>query len=161
VTEGEIRFNSFIAEWAWLSNWWPAPVRLPMQGVVYRFPSTEAAYQCARQPDRSEEFVRPYLTATPRQAKFYSHQRPTRDDWNDVKLDAMRAITRAKFRQHPDLAAKLIATGRRRLVHLAAWRKPDRFWGVDADGRGENWQGRIIEEIRAELIAAQAAGDAA
>jgi predicted NAD-dependent protein-ADP-ribosyltransferase YbiA (DUF1768 family) len=54
----------------------------------------------------------------------------------------------AKFVAHPDLRAKLLATGERPLVEGNHW--GDRFWGV-CDGQGENWLGRILVRVRDHL----------
>jgi ribA/ribD-fused uncharacterized protein len=62
----------------------------------------------------------------------------------------MRAILRLKFQQHPNLAAQLCATQSAELIEA---NMNDTFWGNGADGRGANWIGRILMEIRAELTA--------
>jgi predicted NAD-dependent protein-ADP-ribosyltransferase YbiA (DUF1768 family) len=53
-----------------------------------------------------------------------------------------------KFRQHPELAAKLAATGDEYLCEVNTW--GDRYWGR-VNGQGENWLGRILMMTR-ELI---------
>lgn len=76
---------------------------------------------------------------------------PPRPDWHEVKLDIMRRADRAKFAQHPDLAALLLATGDAELVEDSP---SEPFWGIGPDGRGANWAGRVLMEVRAELRAA-------
>jgi predicted NAD-dependent protein-ADP-ribosyltransferase YbiA (DUF1768 family) len=61
-----------------------------------------------------------------------------------ARLAVMTRLAREKFRQHPDLAAKLIATGDGRLINGA---NLSRYWGS-----GRNWLGRILELVRAELV---------
>lgn len=59
----------------------------------------------------------------------------------------MWEILRAKFKQHPELAAMLIATGDAELVEGNTW--GDTFWGRDlATGHGENHLGRLLMELR-------------
>lgn len=76
-----------------------------------------------------------------------------RDDWDDVKVDIMRNILRAKVVQHEYVRRKLLATGDRELVE-DSWR--DDFWGWGAKRDGQNMLGRLWMEIRAELRAADA-----
>jgi predicted NAD-dependent protein-ADP-ribosyltransferase YbiA (DUF1768 family) len=59
----------------------------------------------------------------------------------------MYKIVKAKFEQHPELAAKLKAlTGE--IVEENTWN--DRFWGV-CNGFGSNHLGKILMRIREEL----------
>lgn len=82
-----------------------------------------------------------------------------RPDWDDVKLNVMRAILRAKVDQHEYVRRKLLATGDRLLVE-DSWR--DDYWGWGPNRDGQNWLGRLWMELRDQLKAALAArgGDA-
>jgi ribA/ribD-fused uncharacterized protein len=62
----------------------------------------------------------------------------------------MRKAVRAKFTQHPDLRAILLGTGDARLVEHT---ENDSYWGDGGDGSGKNWLGKILMEIREELLA--------
>jgi ribA/ribD-fused uncharacterized protein len=73
-----------------------------------------------------------------------------RKDWDDVKVDIMRDILRAKAQQHEYVRRKLLATGDRRLVENS-WR--DDFWGWGPNRDGQNMLGKVWMEIRAELRA--------
>ncbi len=137
------KITSFKGEYRWLSNFWLTPVTY--QGYVY--PSTENAYQAAK----SYRFVdgNPFLTCTPAKSKRLSRQRIIRTDWDDVKLDVMRAVLVQKFCPGSYLAAQLVATGAAEIIEGNTW--GDIFWGV-CDGVGENHLGRLIMEIRSGLI---------
>lgn len=74
-----------------------------------------------------------------------------RPDWDDVKVDIMRDILRAKARQHEYVRRKLLATGDRELVENS-WR--DDFWGWGPNRDGKNMLGKLWMEIRAELRSA-------
>ena len=75
---------------------------------------------------------------------------PLRPDWEAVKVGIMEEIVRAKFIQHPELAARLLATGDKVLVEGNHW--GDTFWGVDTrTGQGHNHLGRILMKVREEL----------
>jgi hypothetical protein len=71
-----------------------------------------------------------------------------RDGWADARTAVMAALLRAKFAQHPPLAEALLATGDGRIDY--AFGESD-FWNTDERGRG--WLGRLLELIRAELVA--------
>jgi predicted NAD-dependent protein-ADP-ribosyltransferase YbiA (DUF1768 family) len=71
-----------------------------------------------------------------------------KDGWSTGRTAVMAALLRAKFAQHPPLAEVLLATGDARIVY--AFGESD-FWNTDERGRG--WLGRLLELIRAELVA--------
>lgn len=71
-----------------------------------------------------------------------------RPDWDDVKIDIMRRILRAKVRQHEYVYRKLLATGNRELIENS-WR--DDFWGWGPNRDGQNMLGKLWMEIRTEL----------
>lgn len=71
-----------------------------------------------------------------------------RPDWDDVKVDHMRTILRAKANQHEYVRRKLLATGERELIENS-WR--DAFWGWGSDGNGQNMLGKLWMEVRREL----------
>jgi predicted NAD-dependent protein-ADP-ribosyltransferase YbiA (DUF1768 family) len=73
--------------------------------------------------------------------------------WPETRLAEMARLLRLKFAQHPGLAARLVATGDSILVGTSI--SGSDFW----DSRGQNWIGRLLELVRAEL--ASAAGPAA
>lgn len=71
-----------------------------------------------------------------------------RTDWDNVKLDIMRRILRAKADQHEYARRKLLETGGRELVE-DSWR--DDYWGLGPNGDGQNMLGKLWMEIRAEI----------
>ena len=83
------------------------------------------------------------------QAKRLGKRVELRPDWEDVKIDIMRQVLKSKFTQNPELKAKLIATGDAELIEGNNWN--DRFWGV-CNGKGQNHLGRLLMELRAELV---------
>ena len=82
--------------------------------------------------------------------------RKLRSDWETVKLELMGEALRAKFTQHPGLRAALLATGDARLVEHTG---NDRFWGDGGDGRGQNWLGKLLMELRETLRNAASSTD--
>lgn len=74
-----------------------------------------------------------------------AHWRP---DWQKVKLNVMRKVLAAKFRQDEDLRKTLCGTGNAQLVEASP---TDAYWGYGADGKGENMLGKLLMELRTEL----------
>lgn len=72
-----------------------------------------------------------------------------RSDWNDVKIDTMKNILRAKVEQHEYVKNKLIASGSKQLIENS-WR--DNFWGWGPNRDGQNKLGVLWMEIRSEFI---------
>ena len=82
----------------------------------------------------------------PNQAKRLGRSIELRHDWEEVKYYIMQELVDKKFRDHPSLRCKLIATGELKLVEYNTWH--DSVWGV-ADGHGKNWLGKILMGVRA------------
>lgn len=137
------RIESFLGEYRFLSNFWPAPVEF--EGIF--FPSVEHAYQAAKSLD-VEERRRIAAIVKPGDAKRAGRAVALRPDWEQVKLRVMEECVRYKFTHQAELREKLLATGDTELIEGNTWN--DRFWGV-CDGQGENHMGRILMKVRAEL----------
>jgi hypothetical protein len=60
----------------------------------------------------------------------------------------MREAVRAKFTQHLELRAMLLATEDAKIVEHT---ENDSYWGDGGDGSGRNMLGQILMEIREEL----------
>lgn len=143
--------NAPIAEfqgpYRFLSNFWPAPVYLDN----IRYLTVEHAYQAAKTLDRP---TRIYIGAapTPASAKRRAKEIPPehlRRNWRSVQIDIMRDLLHQKFAIDTDLGRQLVATGDRELIEGNVW--GDTFWGV-CNGRGQNNLGKLLMEIRRELI---------
>lgn len=131
--------GKFRGPWRFLSNFWM--VEVTVDGLTYC--CAEAAYQaakCARVEDRVA-----FTTLRGFDAKALGRTVPLPPDWSTRRVDVMRAVLRAKFDQHPTLAAWLVRSHPRLLAEGNTW--GDRFWGV-VDGDGENVLGRLLMELR-------------
>ena len=86
----------------------------------------------------------------PQEAKNLGMTRknPLRPDWEEVKIDVMRRAVTAKFKTHQEIAERLLATGSEEIVEDSPG---DYFWGCGKLGSGQNWLGRILMEVRANL----------
>ena len=141
-----MKIEHFREEYAFLSNFWEAPVTY--QGLTYG--SNEAAFQA--QKCMTEEEKLPFTEMRPAQSKKAGRRVRLRPDWEEVKVGIMEQIVRAKFTQNEELKWRLIATGEAELVEGNSWH--DTCWGVDAKtGEGQNHLGRILMKVRQELKA--------
>lgn len=139
---GPIR--EFQGEFRFLSNFWMTPIEF--DGEVW--PSAEHAYQAAKTVDRAWR-TRIKFCKTPGLAKRMGKSVPIRNGWEGRRLEVMLRIVRIKFLYDYTLARQLMATGDRELIEGNRW--GDTFWGV-CNGVGENHLGRILMQVRAELV---------
>ena len=117
-----------------------------------RFDTSEAAYHWEKFPGHDD--IRAAIINAPSAHEAFkvaernkAHRRP---DWDDVKVDVMRRILRAKVEQHEYVRRKLLATGDRILVE-DSWR--DNVWGWGPNRDGQNLLGKLWMEVRDELRA--------
>jgi ribA/ribD-fused uncharacterized protein len=146
-----IHFYHIGEEYGCFSNFSPHPLRL--DGKVW--PTSEHYFQAQKFEDfRLQESIR--RTRSPMIAARMGRDRkkPLRPDWEAVKVEVMRRGVRAKFTQHEDLRALLLATEDATLVEHT---ENDSTWGDGGDGSGQNLLGLILMEVRAELRTAQEA----
>lgn len=125
---------------AWLSPASPHPV---VAGGV-QWPTVLHAYWAASTSD-AELIAAIRDCSTIHEVLHLGRDAPRRDDWPEIRLAVMLRLLRLKFTQYPDLAARLAATGDSLLVASSAMGTD--FW----DSRGQNWAGRLLELLRAEL----------
>jgi predicted NAD-dependent protein-ADP-ribosyltransferase YbiA (DUF1768 family) len=131
----------------YLSNDVPTPVVI---GNI-QYPSVTHAYWAISTDDpAAAEAIR--LAARASDAARLGAQAHRKDGWPGVRLAVMTTLVRAKFHQHPDLAAQLLATGEARIE--SAYSISGSYWQGRAHGR--NWLGRILEIVRSELRLEQA-----
>ncbi len=135
--------NGFKGEYEFLSNFYPC--RIEYEGLYYL--NSEAAFQA--QKCTNEEEKRTFCELTAVKAKQHGRRVSLRPDWNEIRLDVMEKVLRAKFTGSPQLAQKLIKTGNITLVEYNTWK--DTFWGVDVKLGGENNLGKLLMKIRSEL----------
>lgn len=151
--------NSFNGEHRFLSNFYPAPIRLEWDDAerIHTFPTTEHYYQFmkhAGHTDNSFSLCEHLMYCTdlalsPGRVKRLGRAIPMREDWEKVKLSVMEKALQAKFVQNIHLADKLIKTHPFPLIEGNNW--GDTFWGV-CNGEGENHLGKLLMKIRRQLI---------
>lgn len=72
-----------------------------------------------------------------------------RSDWESVKTDIMYRALKCKFSTYPNLASMLLSTVGSVLVEASPH---DLFWGGGRDGEGLNYLGRLLMQLRSELL---------
>lgn len=137
--------SSFTGKYAFLSNFYPAPVTY--MGQTYA--NNEAAFQaqktcCAKEQQQFSIF----RLHNPAEAKKRGKNLTLRPDWDKVKISLMYEICMCKFMQNPKLRDALLATGNSLLIEGNTW--GDYFWGK-VNGHGENQLGLILMDVREKL----------
>lgn len=134
----------FQLEYDYLSNFYPAIVCV--DGL--EFLNSEAAYQAAKCAKAEDRLLFTELNSN--DAKRLGRELPARADWEEIKVQEMEKIIRAKFTQNPHLAQFLVETGNAALIEGNTWH--DTFWGVDLKtGEGENHLGKILMALRKDF----------
>lgn len=142
--------NEFRGTFRFLSNFHPSPIRVRFSNDVHTVAATaEHVFQAFK--TRNKTTQRAILrTENPGYAKRLGRTCDLREDWEDIKLNVMRAVVRAKFEQNEDLKFMLFATDDATLIEGNHWN--DTFWGVDLKtGQGHNHLGIILMEVRETL----------
>jgi ribA/ribD-fused uncharacterized protein len=142
-----VKFYGTGGEYGCFSNFAHYPIRLHGRA----WPTVEHFFQAQKFPDTDyEEAIR--QARSPAKAKGMGrtrHQR-LRRDWERVKDGIMREAVLAKFSQHEDIRAVLLATGEAEIVEDSP---TDSYWGAGARGGGRNRLGQILMQVRGELRA--------
>lgn len=133
-------------EYEFLSNF--ALVDIEYKGAI--FPSVEHAYQSAKCDDPKWKLQCQDREIKPGKIKSMAKLVKSVDGWPQFRLVVMRELIKKKFEQEP-FRQKLIDTGHVHIQEGNHWY--DSFWGVRTDnGKGQNHLGRIIMDVRDELL---------
>lgn len=148
-----IEFYSKTPQYKEFSNFYP--VTLNLADKVW--PTVEHYFQAMKFPNHPDYQETIRVAKTPAQAKRMGKTKtiPIRDDWNTYRDEVMLTAVREKFSdRHPELKAKLLATGDAVLKEASPL---DNYWGIGKKKLGQNKLGKILMQVRDELKAAQAA----
>jgi len=140
-----MKITEFQGEYRWLSNHVIAKVTYD----EHVFPTVEHAYVYSKTLVKEEQelFLAEMNELSPGQAKRLGKSLTLRPDWESVRLDIMRDLTRQKY-NIPYYRDKLLSTGDAEIIEGNDW--GDTFWG-HFKGVGENNLGKIIMETRSYL----------
>ena len=137
------KIDRFEGAYRFLSNFFEADVKVGDR----RYRTAEHAYQAAKATNEKDmNFV--IRQKTPGAAKRAGQHIPLRPDWEEVKRKVMKEVVKAKFEQNEDLKQLLLRTQSAFLEEGNDWN--DKYWGT-VNGRGQNWLGKILMEVRTEL----------
>jgi N-glycosidase YbiA len=140
-----IQFYGVGDEYGELSNFALYPITLKGK----RWPTSEHYFQAQKfVATRDQEEIRSANTPMLAARWGRDRKRKLRRDWESVKVGVMREAVEAKFLQHDELRALLLATGDATLVEHT---ENDEFWGDGGDGSGRNELGRILMAVRERL----------
>ncbi|XP_048133924.1 riboflavin biosynthesis protein PYRR, chloroplastic isoform X2 [Rhodamnia argentea] len=86
-----------------------------------------------------------------RMGRSLQRQHPdlVRSDWESVKIDVMYRALKSKFSIYPHLNNMLLSTTGSVLVEASPH---DLFWGGGREGEGLNYLGRLLMQLRSELL---------
>ena len=87
----------------YLSTMYPCTLKFKVAGERYSFSCVEAAYQAMRCPEHICEFE--MLNGV--SARDFGKDLEPRADWDEIKYATMEFLINCKFKQNPELAAKL------------------------------------------------------
>jgi ribA/ribD-fused uncharacterized protein len=142
----KIEFYKAVGQYGFLSNLFKRPIEF--EGRI--FPTGEHAYQFGK--FRDPEVATWAMTAPkPHLVAVLGHGLFGFDivsNWAAIKVPRMQAVVLAKFTQHLDLQAQLVATHPAILIETSTM---DSFWGCGIKGTGKNMLGKILMETRAQL----------
>lgn len=141
-----IMFYRSSGDYGYLSNLFRRKVKF--ENRVFR--SSEDAYQFGKPLDgMTAEWLisapKPHLCAMAAHGLLAFDITP---HWQEMKVDRMRDVLRAKFGQHEDLKQNLIDTGDAVLIEDS---KTDAFWGIGKKRNGKNMLGILLMQVREEL----------
>jgi ribA/ribD-fused uncharacterized protein len=149
--EGVIRFYSSAGDSAYKSFSNLAKFEFELEGKNYY--SVEHYFQSEKFSTTDSEYsekIRTQKNPVLVKGMGRSKAHPIPEDWDSKKLDVMRKALRAKFTTHTDLKEKLLGTGNALIEEESP---QDSYWGIGADGKGENWSGKLLMELRDSLRA--------
>jgi ribA/ribD-fused uncharacterized protein len=126
-------FSSFMLEW---------------KGELWM--TSEHAYHSEKfLEENMKQHIRDSRSAHDAMKFAYANKDKYRKDWEEIKLDVMKAILRAKVEQHPYVKKKLLESEGRQLIE-DSWR--DAYWGWGPNKDGQNQLGKLWMEVRREVL---------
>jgi ribA/ribD-fused uncharacterized protein len=142
-----INFHRASDEYGCFSNFALYPIEVDGK----RWPTSEHYFQAQKFEDaKHQEEIRREKSPMIAARMGRDRKKKLRRDWESIKDSVMRKAVLAKYTQHDDIRAILLSTGDAKLVEHT---ENDSYWGDGGDGSGKNMLGRILMEVREELLA--------
>lgn len=145
------KIDQFKGNYRFLSNFYEGDY-IPY--ADYNFKTGEHLYQCLK-TTKTDEIAKIIFAPTPGEAKRLGQKVTLRDNWDQVKIEAMRLTLGAKFISSPELTWLLISTDSAVLIEGNTWH--DQIWGDCTCGRkqciepGKNLLGTLLMQLRTDL----------
>ncbi|KAK3082442.1 hypothetical protein FSP39_019797 [Pinctada imbricata] len=116
----------------------------------HRFHSVEQAFQYEKALRHGEKSLASKIDQSRHAgiAKKLGRQVKLDPRWDIEKERLMYNLLRTKSRQCGEFREKLIESGENQLLE----NKPDPYWGIGKDGKGMNVLGKMMVELRSELL---------
>jgi N-glycosidase YbiA len=144
-----IKFYKVNDEYGSFSNF--APYSIFIESQVWL--TTEHYFQASKFNDNNiKEKIRSLKSPMQAAEEGRKKQNPIRQDWEEVKLDVMRKAIRSKFFQHHELKLTLVRTNDKVIIEHTS---NDNYWADGGDGKGQNMLGKLLMELRTELLSIQ------
>lgn len=145
--------NRFDGQHKFLSNFAQTPIAVKIDGQTVIFPTAEHLYQSLKTIDNR---IRAKFATIPSPggAKKAGSKLALRDDWEQIKVEAMKWVISKKFWatrnkegaiRLAETTKQLLDTGDQHLEEGNYW--GDEFWGV-CGGTGQNMLGKLLMERR-------------
>lgn len=120
-----------------------------MKWKRYLWPTLEHAYQSERSDEPGfKEKIKNTRSAHDAFKLAMANKDKYKENWDNIKLDVMKDILRAKVAQHSYVKKKLLESGNKELIENS-WR--DDYWGWGENKDGENNLGKLWMEVREEI----------
>lgn len=135
-------------EWAGLSNFSDHPV-VYIEGA---FKSSEHAFQAEKfRKTAPHMYFEIMATETPADAKKLGKTKsaPIDPNWDEIRTSVMAEIVTAKADQNKGFRDLLLKTNQNKITEKSP---SDAFWGTGKDGKGKDHMGKILMQVRDELL---------
>ncbi|RLM78984.1 riboflavin biosynthesis protein PYRR, chloroplastic [Panicum miliaceum] len=164
VSPYETNIISFYKTWdtfGAFSNFSPHPIHMPDEnGDSFMWPTVEHYYQAHKfigmdNPEARIIVQEIKLAKSPEEAARIGRTRQkefpelVRADWETTKIDVMYRAIKHKFSTYPSLTNMLLSTAGSVLVEASPH---DLFWGGGREGEGLNYLGRLLMQLRSEIL---------
>ncbi|XP_057963282.1 riboflavin biosynthesis protein PYRR, chloroplastic [Malania oleifera] len=143
------------------SNFSPHPIQMPDKNGDYQtWLSVEHYYQAQKFVRENDPVTHDCIeeiksARSPEEAarigRTIQKQCPdlVRSDWEGIKIDIMYRALKCKFSIYPHLNSMLLSTAGSVLVEASPH---DLFWGGGREGEGLNYLGRLLMQLRSEIL---------
>ena len=123
------------------------------EGKYYQ--TVEHAYQSLKFKDTAtdveEEIIKCFSAYDAQRIAHENIDKQTKN-WDEIKVDIMEKLLRAKLEQNPYVKKKLLETEEYRICEDSP---KDSFWGIGPDRKGRNELGKLWMKLREELVSGE------